>query len=163
MHHPALPRASCFSGLSPAEIRSLLVPRGDDGSPPLGWYSVMSALVAIVDDDDGLRHSLVDLMRSAGYRAESFASSELFVESNNLSRFHCVVADIHMPGKSGLELIPDLRKQGHTLPVILITALTDGTLDVDATLAGAQCLLRKPFKGEVLLVCVERSIADNRV
>jgi FixJ family two-component response regulator len=119
----------------------------------------MSALIAIVDDDEGLSRSLVDLMRSAGYRAESFASSELFVETNNLSRFHCVVADIHMPGRSGLELIPDLRKQGHAIPVILITALPDGSLDDDARLAGARCLLRKPFESEVLLTCVERSVA----
>jgi FixJ family two-component response regulator len=122
----------------------------------------MSAFVAIVDDDDGLRGSLVDLMRSTGYRAESFPSAELFLESKNLAHFHCLVADVHMPGKSGLELVRELRRRGSTMPVILITALTDNGLDDDAALAGAQRLLRKPFESEALLLCVERSIGDAR-
>lgn len=122
----------------------------------------MSAFVAIVDDDEGIRRSLVDLMRSSGYGVESFASCELFLETADLSHFHCVVADIDMPGRSGLELVRDLRKRGHTIPVILITALAGRNLEDDAIKAGAECLLRKPFHGEALLVCVEKNLPNKR-
>jgi FixJ family two-component response regulator len=123
---------------------------------------VRSALVAIIDDDEALRSSLVDLMHSTGYRAEPFASAETFLASSNLLNVECVIADVHLPGMSGLNLARKLQEQGDMTPVILITALTDRRLDDEATLAGAQCLLRKPFETRVLLDCVERSLFDER-
>ena len=121
-----------------------------------------SPLVAIVDDDDLLCSSLVDLMRSIGYRAEPYYSAETFLTSVNLFNVRCIVADVHMPGMSGLDLVRNLRERGIMTPVILITALPNPHLDGEAISVGAQCLLRKPFEIESLLDCVERSLPDER-
>ena len=115
-------------------------------------------LVAIIDDDEALCSSLVDLMRSVGYRAVPFASAETFPTST-LIGLDCVIADVHMPGMGGLNLVRKLHEHGATTPVILITALPDKQLDDEAVLAGARCLLRKPFETNALLDCVERSLS----
>jgi FixJ family two-component response regulator len=120
----------------------------------LGLRLVSDPFIGIVDDDDVLCSSLVDLMRSAGLRAEPFASAETFLTSPSLLLFSCVVADVHMPGMSGLDLVRRLRKQGGTTPVILITAFPDKRLGDEAASAGAQCLLGKPFEAAALLNCV---------
>ena len=113
-------------------------------------------LVSIIDDDDALCASVVDLLRSAGYRAEQHSSAETFLTSSNLSSLDCILADIHMPGMSGLDLLQKLHEQGIMTPVILITALPDKHLDDEAISLGAQCLLRKPFETTSLLERVER-------
>jgi FixJ family two-component response regulator len=121
---------------------------------------VNSTCVAVIDDDEVLCSSLVDLMRSTGYRADPFSSAEGFLASSSLHEVDCVIADVHMPGMSGFDLAIRLRAQGNTKPIILITALLDGSLDEAARSAGAQYLLRKPFQADVLLDCVERSLTD---
>lgn len=120
-----------------------------------------SAFVAIIDDDEGLCSSLVDLMRSVGHRAESFASAEAFLAAPNLLLFNAVIADVHMPGMSGLNLVRKLQEQGGMPPVILITAWPDVQLDDEAISAGAQCLLWKPFEAKALLACLERILSDE--
>jgi len=123
---------------------------------------VTSPLVAIIDDDDALCSSLVDLMRSVGYRAEPYSSAETFLTSVNLLNSQCLVADVHMPGMSGINLVKSLREQDIMTPVILITALSGKHLDDEAISVGAHCLLRKPFKTDTLLDCIERILADER-
>jgi FixJ family two-component response regulator len=123
---------------------------------------VRSALIAIIDDDETLCSSLVDLMRSLGYRAEPFASAETFLAWSDLGRFACVIADVHLPGMSGLDLARKLHERGGMSPVILITGLSDKRLDDEAMSVGARCLLRKPFETKALLDCVERSVSDDR-
>jgi FixJ family two-component response regulator len=120
--------------------------------------SVTSPLVSIIDDDEALCSSLVDLLRSVGYRAEQYSSAEAFLTSSDPSSFDCILADIHMPGMSGLDLLRKLHERGITTPVILITALPDKHLDDEAISLGAQCLLRKPFETNSLIECVERSL-----
>ena len=127
-----------------------------------GLRPVKGPLVAIVDDDDALCSSLVDLMRSIGYRAEPHHSAEEFLTSVDLLNVHCIVADVHMPGMSGFDLVRRLRELGFMMPAVLITALPDMHLDDEAILVGAQCFLRKPFEIESLLDCVERSLPDER-
>jgi FixJ family two-component response regulator len=123
---------------------------------------VRSPLIAVIDDDKTLCSSLVDLMRSIGYRAEPFASAETFLALSNLVPFACVIADVHLPGMNGLELARKLQERGGMSPVILITGLPDKRLDDQATSVGARCLLRKPFETNALLDCVERSLSDER-
>jgi FixJ family two-component response regulator len=114
--------------------------------------------IAVVDDDELLCLSLVDLIGSIGYRAESFVSAQTFLESARLSSCNCIIADVHMPGIGGLGLVRELREQSVMTPVILITALPDKSLDEEAASVGASCLLRKPFEIRSLLDCVERSL-----
>jgi FixJ family two-component response regulator len=122
---------------------------------------VTSPLIAIIDDDSALCSSLVDLLRSVGYRAEPHCSAETFLTSANLFNSHCIVADVYMPTMSGLDLIRKLHERGITTPVILITALAGKHLDDEAISVGALCLLRKPFETKSLLDCVERSLPDE--
>jgi FixJ family two-component response regulator len=96
-------------------------------------------------------------MRSIGYRAEPFASAETFLMSADLVDLDCIIADVHMPGMGGLNLLRELHEQGIMTPVILITALPDKHLDAEAASTGALCLLRKPFETSALLHWVETS------
>ncbi|MBR1124875.1 response regulator [Bradyrhizobium lablabi] len=117
-----------------------------------------SPLVSIIDDDEALCLSLVDLLHSVGYRVEQYGSAEAFLASSNLLSLDCILSDIHMPGMSGLDLLQTLRERGVATPVILITALPDKHLDNEAIAHGARYLLRKPFKANCLLECVRRSL-----
>jgi FixJ family two-component response regulator len=101
-------------------------------------------------------------MRSVGYRAEPYTSAETFLTSSNLFNLDCILADVHMPGMGGLNLVRKLHEQDIMTPVILITALPDKHLDDEAISLGAQCLLRKPFETNTLLDCVERSLSNER-
>ena len=113
--------------------------------------------VAVVDDDMALCSSLVDLLRSFGYRAESFASAEAFLTSDSGVGADCIIADIHMPGVGGLDLLRELRERDVLTPVVLITGLPDKHLDEEATVRGALCVLRKPLDTRALFACIERS------
>ncbi len=119
-------------------------------------------LIAVIDDDEVLCLSLVDLMHSIGCRAEPFTSAESFLASSSLLLIDCVIADVRMPGMSGLDLVQRLRHGSDMTPVILITALTDRRLDDEANSVGAQFLLRKPFEAQALLDCVEKSLSHGR-
>ena len=123
-----------------------------------GLSRVTIPFIAVVDDDEALCSSLVDLMRSIGYRAEPFATAEAFLMSPNRFGLHCIIADVHMPGMGGLNLLPALREQGISTPVVLITALTDQHLDEEAAARAALCLLRKPFEMSSLLDHIDRSL-----
>jgi FixJ family two-component response regulator len=157
-------------------MATLLAPTGIRSFAKARWWLILSPLglgdfarlaglpsvtippfVAVVDDDEALCEALVDLMRSIGYRAEPFGSAEKFLMSANRRGFNCIIADVHMPGMTGLELLGKLHEQGITTPVILITALPDKHLDDEAVSTGAFCLLRKPFKTRSLLDHLERS------
>jgi FixJ family two-component response regulator len=116
---------------------------------------VTISFVAIVDDDEALCSSMVDLMRSIGYRAEPFVSAETFLMSANRFSLDCIIADVHMPGMSGLNLLSELREEGIVTPVILITALTDKQLDEEAASRGALCLLSS------LIDCIDRSLLNE--
>jgi FixJ family two-component response regulator len=124
----------------------------------VGIRAVKQPFLAIIDDDEALCSSLVDLMRSVGYFAEPFTSAEMFLGSCHLFNVDCIIADVHMPRMSGLDLLRYLHEQGIMTPVILITALPDAQLDDEAISAGALCLLRKPFETDSLLDCIERNL-----
>jgi FixJ family two-component response regulator len=123
---------------------------------------VRSPFIAIIDDDEALCSSLVDLMRSMDYRSESFTSAAALLTSSNLALFDVMIADVHMPGMSGLDLVRKLREMDVMTPVILITALPDRQLDNEAISVGAQSLLRKPFETKALLDCAARSLSGER-
>jgi FixJ family two-component response regulator len=110
-----------------------------------------SQLVAIVDDDRSVQSALKDLMESAGLEARCFGSAEEFLEPDQRNQTGCLVADIRMPGMSGLELQAKLKAEGSRIPIIFITAHGDAKMKIQAMKAGALEFLSKPFDDEVLL------------
>jgi len=108
-------------------------------------------VVAIVDDDELIRGSLRGLMKQAGFPAVAFSSAEKFLDSGEEKRTACLIADIRMPGMSGLELQAKLKEANQLIPIIFITAHGDEKLRLQALRAGAVEFLTKPFDDETLL------------
>ena len=108
-------------------------------------------IVSIVDDDESIREALQGLMKRAGIPALFFASAEEFLDSGQQSRTGCLIADIRMPGMSGLQLQSKLNSDHHRIPIIFITAHGDENVRIEAARAGAVEFLTKPFDKEVLL------------
>ncbi|MFQ5412943.1 MAG: response regulator transcription factor [Phycisphaerae bacterium] len=119
------------------------------------------ATVFIVDDDEGLRTSLMRLMASVGLRVEAFPDAETFLQECDTDRPGCLILDIQMPGISGLELQAELVGYGCTLPVIIISAHGDVEQTVRAMKAGAVDFLKKPYQGKVLLERVRQALDLN--
>jgi FixJ family two-component response regulator len=117
-----------------------------------------SQLVAIVDDDRSVQSALKDLMESAGLEARCFGSAEEFLEPDQRNQTACLVADIRMPGMSGLELQAKLKAEGSRIPIIFITAHGDAKMKMQAMKAGAVEFLSKPFDDEVLLQKVRHAL-----
>jgi len=117
-----------------------------------------SQLIAIVDDDRSIQRALKDLMESAGLTAQSFGSAEEFLESDLRNQTGCLVADVRMPGMSGLELQAKLKAEGSRIPIIFITAHADAKMKLQAIKAGAVEFLFKPFDDEVLLMKIRAAL-----
>ncbi|HVO99315.1 MAG TPA: response regulator [Bryobacteraceae bacterium] len=115
-------------------------------------------LVSIVDDDDSVRAALQGLMEEAGLDARAFPCAEDFLNSGLLSQTGCLIADIRMPGMSGLELQKTLNARDCRIPTIFITAHGDAETRLQAKKAGAVELLAKPFNDEALLDLVRAAL-----
>ena len=115
-------------------------------------------LVAIVDDDDSMRSALQGLLQSAEFPAQSFASAEEFLKSDEQQHTACLIADIRLPGMSGLELQAQLNGDHNRIPILFITAHGDEQLRLRALRAGAVEFLTKPFDDELLLDCVRAAL-----
>ena len=118
-------------------------------------------LVSIVDDDESLRRSVKNLLTSVGFRVETFASAEAFLQSAHRADTRCVVLDLRMPGMSGLELLTHLAANSSPIPVVILTAHSDDEARRRTLQAGAVAFLGKPFHGEALLGAVRRALAAN--
>jgi FixJ family two-component response regulator len=115
-------------------------------------------LVAIVDDDELIRNALRSLMKAAGFPVLAFASGEEFLNSGEQVRTACLIADIRMPGMSGLELQSRLNKNRHRIPIIFVTAHDDEKMRIQALRAGAVKFLTKPLDHGVLLDSVREAL-----
>jgi FixJ family two-component response regulator len=115
-------------------------------------------LVAIVDDDAAVRVALEGLLRSAGLTARTFASAEEFIGSGQQFQTACLIADIRMPGMSGLELQAKLNAEHCRIPIVFITAHGDAQMRMQALRAGAVEFLAKPFNDEALLEIVRLAL-----
>ena len=118
-------------------------------------------LIAIVDDDDLMRDALQGLLKSVGLPARAFASAEEFLKSGQPDQIACLIADIRMPGMSGLELQAKLNAASCRIPIIFITAHGDAKMRMQALRAGAVEFLAKPFDDEVLLENVRAALENG--
>jgi FixJ family two-component response regulator len=117
-------------------------------------------VITIVDDDESVREATMSLMRALGFLAEAFPCAEDFLKSDGLQRTSCLIADVRMPGMSGLELYRRLVASGKPIPTVLITAHSDDGVRARALQAGIICYLTKPFREDDLLGCI-RSALDR--
>ena len=111
-------------------------------------------LITIVDDDDSMRASLDNLVRSVGLRAQAFPSAESFLASPGLETA-CLILDVRMPGMSGLDLQQRLAASRTRVPIIFVTSHTDDDVRTRALDAGAVAFLYKPFREEELLDAID--------
>ena len=105
-----------------------------------------------------MREAVKGLMKSWGYTAEAFASAEEFLSSRRVPRTACLIADVMMPGMTGLELHRHLVASGKTIPTILITAHPDDGVRERALQDGIIGYLSKPFSEEDLMACISSSL-----
>ncbi len=110
-----------------------------------------SAVVHLIDDDDGVRQSLAFLLTTAGLAVRVYESGVAFLAAVKTLQPGCIVSDVRMPGIDGLELQRRLRELGVHLPMIIITGHADVPLAVEAMKAGAIDFIEKPFDDELLL------------
>ena len=119
---------------------------------------VKTKMVAIVDDDELMRGALRGLLKSVGVPTQAFASAEEFLKSGMQFETACLIADIRMPGMSGLELQAKLNADRCSIPTIFITAHGDAKMRMQALRAGAAEFLTKPFDDEVLIENVRAAL-----
>jgi FixJ family two-component response regulator len=108
-------------------------------------------VISIVDDDDSVRTALKSLIDSVGFRAEVFGSGEEFLKSSCLAQTDCLIADVRMPGMSGLELQERLHDAGCSVPIVFISAHDDKEAQARGLRGGAIAFLQKPFSEDSLL------------
>jgi FixJ family two-component response regulator len=118
-------------------------------------------LIAIVDDDEALRNSLDNLLRSAGFRAHGFASAEAFLRSDQAHETACLIVDVRMPGMNGLELQRQMVAANWPIPIIFITAHADDEARARALEAGAVAFLYKPCREDDLLHAIDVALKHS--
>lgn len=118
------------------------------------------AIVHIVDDDKAIRDSLTLLMKSVGFESKSYDSAEMYLNEADLYAPGCLIADIRMRGKSGLELQQLLNDKGIKMPVIIITGHGDVPVAVQAMKAGAIDFLEKPYDNELLVTRIKQCLSE---
>ena len=128
----------------------------DDSGVPM---NVLDRRIAVIDDDLRVLESLVNLLASFGYKAESYNSAEQYLASGSLSQTSCIITDVEMRQMSGLGLLQYLKNNNSTVPVIIITGKPSARSEAFYLESGAVGFFRKPVDGDALveligLVCV---------
>ena len=118
-------------------------------------------LVSIVEDDPSFRESMRRLMRSLGYNVEAFSSAADFLASPRLIETTCLIADVHMPAMTGVELYRHLIEAGYTIPTILVTAYPKDGDRARALNDGVVCYLRKPVDEQHLIRCLRAALESG--
>jgi len=151
--------SSRLRGRRPQAIRSILTARTSGGGEGEhyrpGADQILSAydrgIVAVIDDDLGMRVSLARLLGAFGCYAETFVSAQAFLDAAAKSKARCLVVDIQLGDISGIELVRQLTVKGFKYPVIFITARDDEEVRRQAEAAGCVALLTKPFAAKLLI------------
>ena len=119
---------------------------------------VPEPLISIVDDDESVRQALKSLIDSVGFRSEVFGSGEEFLNSACLLQTDCLIADVRMPGMTGLELQERLNVAGSSIPIVFISAHDDKEARTRGLRAGAIAFLQKPFSEDSLLGAISAGL-----
>lgn len=118
-------------------------------------------IIYVIDDDEGARHSLEFLLDCAGVRVRSFPSADAFLAASPALAGACIITDVRMPGRSGIELADEMKRRGAGVPVIVITGHADVPLAVQAMHAGVSDFIEKPFDDQLMLTAIERALAQQ--
>jgi len=116
-------------------------------------------MIHIVDDEEAIRRSTSFLLKTSGYRATTYASGDLFLQAARTAEPGCVLLDVRMPGRDGIEVQAALIERGIAMPVIMLTGHGDVTIAVQAMKAGAVDFLEKPFDQTRLLAAIDTAMA----
>ena len=122
----------------------------------------VEAIVFVVDDDEGMRQSLKNLIGSVGLQVKVFASAQEFLRSKLTDVPGCLVLDVRLPGLSGLDLQKRMVEAGMEIPIIFITGHGDIPMTVRAMKAGAVEFLTKPFRDQDLLDAIQQALERDR-
>ena len=122
---------------------------------------VRAPLVAIVDDDEGVRDALSDLLLVLDLASRTFDRAEALLSEYEPGLFDCIITDVKMPGISGLDLLRRLRSHGAPTPVIVITSDAHPNACAQALEAGAHAFLTKPVEDHVLLGHLNSALARD--
>jgi len=118
--------------------------------------------IAVVDDDEAMRHSLQWLLESSGYQTDLYASADDFLHNQASNETSCMLLDVRMPGMSGLELQKELQRRTIFIPIVIITGHGDIDMAVQAMKAGAIDFIEKPFNDDSLLNAIEKAVNTNQ-
>jgi FixJ family two-component response regulator len=118
--------------------------------------------ISIVDDDQSFRDSMRRLLKSLDYPVAVFPSAAEFLASHELAATVCLVADVHMPEMTGVELYKHLIETGHAIPTILVTAYPNDSVRERMLNLGVECYLPKPLEEAVLIDCLRSAVARGK-
>jgi FixJ family two-component response regulator len=118
-------------------------------------------VISIVDDDASVRRATLDLLSSAGFVCEAFASGDAYLQSGHMEDTTCLILDITMPGMTGLDLQRHLNGTGHSIPIIFVTGYPEDSTRDQALRAGAICYLPKPCTEDELFGCIGRALGQE--
>jgi FixJ family two-component response regulator len=124
---------------------------------------IQQSQISVVDDDPSFRDSMRRLLKSLDYAVAVFPSAADFIASTKLAATACLVADIHMPEMTGIELYRHLIEKGHAIPTILVTAYPDDGVRERMLALGVDCYLSKPLVEADLIACLRSAVAGGRV
>jgi FixJ family two-component response regulator len=119
-------------------------------------------VVLVVEDDEGMREAIDQLLSVAGFTAVSYGSAEALLADQAIDRPLCLVSDLNLPAMSGLDLLKELSRRGLRIPVIIITAYGSPSIRQEAAQLGVSAFLVKPFPSAALLTTIDTIAAQNR-
>jgi FixJ family two-component response regulator len=129
--------------------------------PAPGKTNLPDTIISIVDDDASFRETTRCLVKLLGFATASFASAEDFLNSERLRDSSCLITDVQMPGMDGVELQGRLIADGHSLPVIFMTAFPQDSVGTRVLERGACGYLSKPLDEGMLLRCLAKALAGR--
>ncbi len=120
-------------------------------------------LISVVEDDWFFRDSMRSLLKSLGYTVEAFSSATDFLASPHLIETACLIADVHMPAMTGVELYRHLIDKGYAIPTILVTAYPNDVDRAQVLSDGVVCYLRKPVDENHLMRCLRTALSSAEI